>query len=66
MRLRVRRRWSRRSIAADYSMTSPFGKQCAAALDGIVPQPPQRQGSRQVAARFATAARIVILSESLR
>jgi hypothetical protein len=43
MRLWVRRRWSRRSIAADYSMPRPFGKPCAAALDGIVPQPPQRQ-----------------------
>jgi len=46
-------------------MTNPFGKQCAAALHGIVPQPPQRQGSRQVAARFAKGARIVILSENL-
>jgi hypothetical protein len=33
MRLWVRRRWSRRSIAADYSMPHPFGKPCAAALD---------------------------------
>ncbi len=27
-----------------YSMPRPFGKPCAAALDGIVPQPHQRQG----------------------
>jgi len=37
----------------------PFGKPCAAALDGIVPQPPQPQGSREVEARFATAARVL-------
>jgi hypothetical protein len=36
MRLWVRNRWSRRSIAADYSVPRPFGKPCAAALDGIV------------------------------
>jgi len=59
MRLWVRKRWSRRSIAADYSMPCPFGKPCAPALDGIVPRPPQRQGTREVAARSATAARVV-------
>ena len=31
MRLWVRKRWSSRSIAADYSMPRPFGKPCAAA-----------------------------------
>ena len=36
MRFWVRRRWNRRSIAADYSMPHPFGKRCAAALDGTV------------------------------
>jgi hypothetical protein len=40
-------------------MPRPFGKTFAAALDGIVPQPPQRQGSREVEARFAIAARVV-------
>ena len=59
MRLWVKKRWSRRSIAADYSMPRPFGKPCAAALDGIVPQPPQRHGTREVAARSATAVRVV-------
>ena len=40
-------------------MPHPFGKPCAAAVDGIVPQLLQRQGSREVAARSATAARVV-------
>jgi hypothetical protein len=43
MRLWVKKRWSRRSIAADYSMRRPFGKACAAALDGIVSQPPEQR-----------------------
>ena len=44
MRLWVKKRWSRRSIAADYSMPFPFGKPCAAAL-GLPPsrKAPARQ-----------------------
>jgi len=40
-------------------MQRPFDKPCAAALDSVVPQPPQRRGSREVEPGFATAARVL-------